>query len=1130
MSSHVFFDPTGKRQKVVFNVLRVLFLVVIVTGGLFCYSLFSKPEIPLISDHLLRHRSERTTPPVSRQQAILISKSNAAVSQLKKLSAVPKPVVEPRGGAVRAAFYAPWQETGLYSLRAHASEINRLYSAWLHLSNQPGELDFRDWDPDITPHNNDVLDIAKTTGLTIIPMIDNAIEGDFQAKRVRPLLQPGPVQQQFFEKLKVFLTKNNFPGVLFDFESLENEDWAKVPAFLDAYRKAVPGKSVEITLEAGREEVPRAAIAARVDHVVLMTYDEHWETGPAGPIASADWSLARIESALQTVPKEKLVIGIGSYAYDWKRGATKANAVTFQEAMTIAMDNHEDEDPESVIQVDPKALNRRFSYEDDNGDSHDVWLLDAMSAYNQIVIAKRFGVNQTALWVLGSEDPTYWKAFSPDAAEDLKEVSYPYSVDYEGEGEILKVKSEPATGKRSLEIDPESGLIVYMEEEIWAKPITIKREGRKKRQIALTFDDGPDPAYTGDILNVLKENGVPATFFIVGENAQRYPDLVSRMWNEGHEVGSHTYTHPNLGRESSLRVELELNATQRIIQSILGRSTILFRPPYNADSEPTSYEEVKPLLDSAKLGYVTVGESIDPTDWQPGVTVDHIVEVILKAAEKGSGNCVLLHDAGGDRTKTVAALKIAIPLLKKKGIQLVAVSALMNSNREAVMPAVSAKDLALVGLDKAWFTATYVIQWILAAGFSAAILIGILRMLLITPLALLHRRRPAPAPIQPRPKVTALVAAYNEEKVIVKTLESILACDPPPDELIVIDDGSQDGTSEAVKRAYGDDPRVRLITVPNGGKAAALNLGLKEAKGEILFCIDADTLLAKDAVSSLVDHFADPKVGAVAGNVKVGNAGTMVTDWQSLEYTTSQNLDRRAYDLLDSITVVPGAIGAWRKSAVEEVGGYQTDTLAEDMDLTWRLHRAGYEIRTESRSKAYTEAPETLGALVKQRFRWSMGTFQCLWKHRGALFRYGWFGWLALPMLWIFQVVFQLLAPLIDLQLLTSTIRLLLTARHESAYTKDWQPYQQALHQWSSMLILFTVFTAMEMLVGWLSYRWEGESPRPLRWLIVQRFCYRQLLYWVMIRSLFQALLGRRGGWGKLARTGSAKLGNPLDQ
>ena len=162
-------------------------------------------------------------------------------------------------------------------------------------------------------------------------------------------------------------------------------------------------------------------------------------------------------------------------------------------------------------------------------------------------------------------------------------------------------------------------------------------------------------------------------------------------------------------------------------------------------------------------------------------------------------------------------------------------------------------------------------------------------------------------------------------------------------------------------------------------------------------------------------HFLNPKVGAVAGNAKVGNRVNLWTRWQALEYITSQNFERRALNTLGAVSVVPGAIGAWRTSAVREAGGYHTDTVAEDADLTMALLRRGYRVEYEDRALAYTEAPTNANGLMRQRFRWSFGILQAVWKHRAVFARKGALGWVALPNILIFQILLPLVSPFIDL-------------------------------------------------------------------------------------------------------------------
>ncbi|HEY6193859.1 MAG TPA: glycosyltransferase, partial [Candidatus Eisenbacteria bacterium] len=392
-----------------------------------------------------------------------------------------------------------------------------------------------------------------------------------------------------------------------------------------------------------------------------------------------------------------------------------------------------------------------------------------------------------------------------------------------------------------------------------------------------------------------------------------------------------------------------------------------------------------------------------------------------------------------------------------------------------------------------------------------------------------RERRRGPPDAAPAASVSVLIAAYNEAPVIARTIRAVLASREPPLEVIVVDDGSWDATGEVVEELAETERCVRLLRQQNAGKATALNRGITAARGELLVCLDADTLFSPETLGRLVAHFSDARVGAVAGNVKVGNRINVWTRWQALEYITSQNLDRRAYALLDAITVVPGAVGAWRRSAVVGVGGFQVDTLAEDMDLTWRLRRAGWRIANETSAHGFTEAPDSLETLYRQRFRWSFGTLQCLWKHRAALGRVGWFGRLALPTLWVFQIAFPILSPIIDLQVLVTLAGFIQSWLTRALLTQDWQPLPNAVESLSTVAFLYVFFFLLELFGASIAIALERERKRLLLWLFWQRFVYRQVMYAVVWRAVRTAITGRHAGWGKLERKNTAVIDEPVE-
>jgi len=1151
--SAVFFDPSRKRWWWVKRISTILGLLSVVVVSLFLISLVSTPflpDMPGLTSELKRtlRRAVRLPRHQSRMQQYIALKArdkllNQIVTEraIRSRKAALPPVT---GGGIVAAFYAPWQETGLHSLHANASHMTHLLPAWVHLKTDGKGLDFRDWDLETVPHNVEVLKVAHDNNLNIVPILSNAQQSDFDPKRVHTFLVDPALQRRVILQLENWILTNHFQGINIDFENLDTADYPLLIPFLERVKTefAPHGLVVSADLEAPKP-LDWRAVSRVCDFVVVMAYDEHSSTSKPGPISSINFFRQVLLRAVNNVPREKLVMGLANYAYDWAENREWADPLTYQGALVLASRYHPGESPEKIIDFDDQALNPTFFYVDDDGIEHEVWMLDAITAANEWMFAQPYGPRGVAVWVLGSTDPSIFKfirrdrlAFKPDRA-GLREISFPYDVEFVGDGEIARVAALPKAGRRDMETDEKTGL--FLDEVYHAFPTSyvIQRSGYNPDLIALTIDDGPASPYTGQMLDVLKKLNVKATFFLIGQNADRYPGLVKRIWAEGHELGNHTYTHPNIGAIPPIRAEFELNATQRVFQSLLHRSTLLFRPPYNADAEPSAAEEVQPIVQASEMNYITVLEFLDPQDWkleernEDGTikkrTAKEMLEVVLQQVETEHGSCILLHDGGGDRAETVKLIPMLVDALQKRGKKFVTVSALVNATREDVNPRVKNSDTLMLASDRIVFEAMYLFEVFLTIAFISAIILGTLRVLFITVLALIakHReRKHRNFDDSYRPPVTVVIAAYNEAMVIVRTLQAVLANDYAGTlDVIVVDDGSADETSAEVVRAYRGDARVQVMHQENAGKAAALNRGIAVATGEIIIALDADTIFARDTISKLVRRFADPLVGTVAGNVKVGNRINPLTYWQAIEYITSQNLDRRAYSVLNSVSVVPGAVGAWRREAIVQAGGYSTDTMAEDMDLTWRVRRIGWRVDTETDAIGYTEAPDSFKNLYKQRFRWAFGTLQCLWKHRRAIGRYGWFGRLMLPSLWLFQIAYQALSPLVDLQILW-TVAMTIHASFRRDLAQDWQPIHVAAGQMYVIALMYAFFFVMELIGSAVAFKLDREDPKMLVWLFWQRFLYRQLMYAVLLKSIKTAISGIRAGWGKLERKGTVEL------
>ena len=670
--------------------------------------------------------------------------------------------------------------------------------------------------------------------------------------------------------------------------------------------------------------------------------------------------------------------------------------------------------------------------------------------------------------------------------------------------------NEPDHGSTKFNFDLTDQLITNEQYKSLPSSYMLKRYGADNpKKIALTFDDGPNTEFTPEILDILKQKKVPATFFVTGVNIENNIPLIRRIYREGHEIGNHTFTHPNLEITSDNRERVELRSTRLLLESILGYSTLLFRPPYNTDAEPKNLFQIKSLAVAHDEGFISVTSYIDPNDWQEDVTADTIVaraKACLLLSPDKRGNIMLLHDAGGERSQTIIALPQIIDYYEKQGYKFVTVSALMGKSRDQVMPAVASKFKITETLDLIFFSMTYAWDHFLHGFFIVAILLIISRLLVIALLAIFQQikeKRKKTSEIEYTPKVSIIVPAYNEELNAERTVHNLLKSNYPDLEVIFVDDGSKDDTYNKVKTTFENNTKVTVLTKPNGGKAAALNFGIKQAKGEILVCIDADTVLPSDAIPKLIPYFADLEVGAVAGNVRVGNTLNLLTNWQSIEYTTSQNFDRRAFDAVNAILVVPGAIGAFRKTALEEIDGFTTDTLAEDCDLTLRLLIAGYRIRTCNEALALTEAPETLNMFLKQRSRWTFGMMQSFWKHRDMLFMSKKLNisWIALPNLLIFNFIIPFFSPIVDILFIAGL------------FTYDAPEY----------VFFYLLYYIIDCIIAFMAYKFDNQkfTFKTAIYLFVQRFIYRQLLFYVLFKSYKKAIKGELVSWGVLKRTGN---------
>ena len=434
---------------------------------------------------------------------------------------------------------------------------------------------------------------AEKAEVEVFPLINNFEPVSKQwLTNVGDFLNDPEARQNFRSQLLLFLASDHFKGAALDLEEIPLK---AQPGFLSLVQELgsdlhARGLRLYVNVPVSDKDYDYVRLADAADGLVVMNYDQHQTTSSAGPVAAQDWFTANLKLALKDIPKTKLICAIGSYGYDWAiapktRKILSVDTNNVQEAWLHARESG------SEIDLDPDSLNPHFAYEEDNGARHEVWYLDAVTALNEMRSARDFGIRTFALWRLGSEDRSLWKIWdnpTEDGAESrLTPVASGEDVDREGYGEILVIQHQPSPGERQVTLDPDTKLVSSEKMTVLPEPYEIRQYGWKDKQVAITFDDGPDPLYTPKILDILKSENATATFFLIGLQTQKFPALARRIYDEGHAIGNHTFTHPDISDVSQWymkRVELQL--TEKLFASTVGVKPQYFRPPYSIDQEP----------------------------------------------------------------------------------------------------------------------------------------------------------------------------------------------------------------------------------------------------------------------------------------------------------------------------------------------------------------------------------------------------------------------------------------------------------------------------------------------------------------------------------------------------------------
>jgi len=888
--------------------------------------------------------------------------------------------------------------------------------------------------------------ISDTRGMFLVQnyTANSAGQGAFDPKTAMSVLSNPNKRQRLVRAIIDQSVSQHWDGVIMDFEGLGTAGLAKYALLLDEVRDALPS-SMQLGVDV--QVIPAApsnAYLAAITHmgqssnfVNLMTYDLHVSSGPSGPIGPLGWVREQVQIAEKYISKTKIRLGAAAYADVWGPLAKKVGPVLSPgDAFKYASKNGLTPTWDSVI----------GEWHIVTTDGSEIWVQDRQSLQARIRLAQQLGIRGVNLWELSR-------------SQNLSGVA--------------------------------SGISVY-------RPYVSTRFNRPldlfkgNGLVALTFDDGPDPTWTPKVLSVLEREKVPATFFVIGRQAVDHPDLVARALSDGDVIGNHTYTHPDLANLPLWMAQAEVNAGSWVIKGITGMQPLLFRSPYGITDtlSRTKFSTSADLVQT--MGMQEIGWNTDTLDWShPGVR--KIVENGTKAPN--SEPIILLHDGGGNRSETIKALPQIINHYRSLGYKFTTVDHLDGG---VSYPYLVQKEsfvglwdsLSAIALFKLWLASRDIIGTIL---ITMAV-VSLLRLSLGWLLAARYLRRNLKrADGTYEPRVSVIVPAHNEQETIIKTLSSISKIDYPNLEVMVAENGSTDETLARALDFAERDGRVVVLKCAAVGKAGALNEAFQKSKGDVIVVLDADTVISPNFCRVVVGHFANPEVGAVAGNVKVGNRRNLLTKLQALEYIISLSLDRASQAEVGIVSVVPGAAGAFRREAIIATGGWPERTLVEDTDLTVQLHRVGWKIAYEPKAVSLTESPERLAEVIKQRSRWIYGTTQVVSANMDAVLniREGRLGLAGLPWLMATQVVLPVLGPLVDLYLLSQFI----------------------LGQSVVALTTLLLSLVLEGLVTIWALRQAGESLGLLPGIIGLRMVWRPLMLWVALLSMSRFVRGRAVFW-----------------
>ena len=511
--------------------LRFTFLLVALSIAFIVLALYKEytPGIP----RLMQHNSSRGTVPINTaitrwkkgkqspgfRDYILNKKRNLSQLQnVARYNATDSAMAAP----MRAAFYVAWDAQSYFSLRSNVSKMNTILPEWFFVDtagNLTSNIDRRGFD------------IIKASGIKVLPMLSNNFQEKFRPEGLHRILNDKAFQQVFIQRLLRVIQGNHFDGINIDFEELQEKGDESLISFQKNLYQVFHSHGLLVTQDVSpfNEDYNYNELQRYNDYLFLMAYDEHSSDSDPGAISSQRWVESAVDMVAKNVASNKIILCMAAYGYDWAKGQ-EGTDVTFQEALSTAR-------AEGVKPVfDNDTYNLHYNYDDDDGIVHEVDFTDAASNFNVLRFAASYGLGGTAIWRLGSEDSRVWTFYRKDLDDSvvraidlttMTNVPGTNDVDYIGEGEVLDVLTNPSAGKIIPRIDSAEWLISEENYAVLPSMFVVKKWGKPlTKKMVLTFDDGPDPVYTRQILDTLAKYHVPASFFVVGIQAEENIPLV----------------------------------------------------------------------------------------------------------------------------------------------------------------------------------------------------------------------------------------------------------------------------------------------------------------------------------------------------------------------------------------------------------------------------------------------------------------------------------------------------------------------------------------------------------------------------------------------------------------------------